>query len=588
MAAYVSFSELENNLKYWPANTPETPITIVITSMSQYEFSNVTDSSVTTINAVLKRNPSKYVDITVADTCECCTKSIDRLKEIFMDCTSLVRCDISNVIGEGEGQTLDRTFVGCTSLKQFKLPSKTKHLIETFKGCTGLKKFISITSFGIKNAERAFEGCTSLTDVEIDCESDGYYGSMFENCTSLTNIRIQSLTTGNFECSRMFSGCTSLSRVNTSIFRYCKNLSDMFSGCSALTEIDTSNFGAAENINGIFQGCSSLTEIDATPFENVTKAQRAFAGTGITSIDISSMKSVTYAESMFENCAGLTEIHGWNLPRDAAIDNIFKGCSSLEAVHVIEAPPVDSGEWHLIHARVSPDGSTADIDIHSDGGEKTTVTGVSLADGAYGVEFPVAVDDLYVGDGTDLSEKIQEYLSKRYPWSTSQQTDALDASKKNFVLWSRDRAAAKTNITTDVVEAGNLLPPTSAAVQAAIRDAMPDFENFVKDYMQLGELEPFTINAGKNNVVTVPQDGFIFVNMDLSAYASSNIKYAVYVNDIPFEVGSADVTTSYGNYAGSATIPVCKGDHIYLYSKNGSKTGLSSYARFYVNRESIS
>ena len=220
----------------------------------------------------------------------------------------------------------------------------------------------------------------------------------------------------------------------------------MFSGCTALTEIDTSNFGAAERIIGIFQGCSGLTEIDATPFENVTKAGSAFAGTGITSIDISSMKSVTRAESMFENCAGLAEIHGWDLPREAAIDNIFKGCSSLEAVHVIEAPPVDSGEWHLIHVQVSPDGSTADIVIHSDGGEKTTVTGVSLADGAYGVVFPVAVDDLYVGDGTDLSEKIQEYLSERYPWSTRWQTDALDASKKNFVLWSRDTRSVRTNI----------------------------------------------------------------------------------------------------------------------------------------------
>ncbi len=128
----------------------------------------------------------------------------------------------------------------------------------------------------------------------------------------------------------------------------------------------------------------------------------------------------------------------------------------------------------------------------------------------------------------------------------------------------------------------------SSAVQAAIRDAMPDLENFVKEYMQLGELEPFTINVGKNNVVTVPQDGFIFVNLDVSAYASSGIKYAVYVNDIPFQVGSADNTVSYGNYAGSATIPVCKGDHIYIYSNNGSKSGLSSYARFYVNRESIS
>lgn len=117
---------------------------------------------------------------------------------------------------------------------------------------------------------------------------------------------------------------------------------------------------------------------------------------------------------------------------------------------------------------------------------------------------------------------------------------------------------------------------------------MPDFENFVKEYMQLGELEPFTINVGKNNEVTVPQDGFIFVNLSTGAYESSNILYTVYVNGIPFQVGSADSTTSYGNYAGSATIPVCKGDHIYLYSRNGSKTGLSSYARFYVNRESIS
>jgi len=472
MADYTTpFSNLGNLLGGLSANTPETPYSIEITSMSQNEFSK-TNSSFTSINAVLKSNPAKYVEITVADSCECCTNHVHLLIQVFIDCTNLVGCDISNVRGKGEGQGLEETFQGCTSLKWVELPSNTTYLGGTFRGCTGLES-IDLRGFYF-NVYNAFEGCTGLTDVKIDLDRDDY-SEVFKDCTSLTNIDGIRFKTGSYNslyglfrgctslesfdkgdaapyfttsgtCGSMFSGCTSLSRVNTSFFQNCKRLSYMFAGCTALTEIDTSNFGAAERIIGIFQGCSGLTEIDATPFENVTEAGSAFAGTGITSIDISSMKSVTRAESMFENCAGLAEIHGWDLPREAAIDNIFKGCSSLEAVHVIEAPPVDSGEWHLIHVQVSPDGSTADIVIHSDGGEKTTVTGVSLADGAYGVVFPVAVDDLYVGDGTDLSEKIQEYLSERYPWSTRWQTDALDASKKNFVLWSRDTRSVRTNI----------------------------------------------------------------------------------------------------------------------------------------------
>lgn len=138
-------------------------------------------------------------------------------------------------------KVLEHTFYGCSSLETVDFPY-VEEIVEltvlsddhtweqgTFGNCTSLR------SVSLPNAKEigddTFQGCTSLTDVEIDADKLGY--RVFKNCSSLVEIDL-----GKCELlPGLFEGCSSLTTVNAN----GSPSSDCFNGCTSLKTMRLSN-----------------------------------------------------------------------------------------------------------------------------------------------------------------------------------------------------------------------------------------------------------------------------------------------------------------------------------------------------------
>ncbi len=144
------------------------------------------------------------------------------LNNAFAGCTALTSIDMSMLtackpdtavitpdLNYKTSLSLDRTFSGCTSLKEVKLPKGIEWLRGTFEGCTALTEFTVPDT--VKGLNETFFGCTNLTDVTIP-ESVLALAYTFAGCESLTEIELPKtlLKIGNFT----FNGCDSLTGVS--------------------------------------------------------------------------------------------------------------------------------------------------------------------------------------------------------------------------------------------------------------------------------------------------------------------------------------------------------------------------------------
>lgn len=123
----------------------------------------------------------------------------------------------------------------------------------------------------------------------------------FEGCKTLTNVNLGSVTAIPEEA---FSDCTSLITVTSNSVTEIGE--DAFSGCTALATI---GLGSVEQIERYaFSGCSSLT-----------------------SVDLGSLKMIDY--DAFEFCTGLTTV---TLPASLLSmgSDVFFGCTSLTKINV--------------------------------------------------------------------------------------------------------------------------------------------------------------------------------------------------------------------------------------------------------------
>ena len=168
------------------------------------------------------------------------------------------------------------------------------------------------------NTERMFEGCSSLTRLDLrNLEMDNVTIAlnMFYGCSSLQSLDTSKWNLGNLSNGQsMFSGCSSLQSLDTSKWNLgnLSNGQSMFSGCSSLQSLDTSkwNLGNLNNGNSMFYGCSSLQSLDTSKWN---------------------LEKVTDLGSTFDGCRGLTELNSssWNLIRCSYYKKTFNRCNTL-------------------------------------------------------------------------------------------------------------------------------------------------------------------------------------------------------------------------------------------------------------------
>lgn len=137
--------------------------------------------------------------------------------------------------------------------------------------------------------ERAFYGCNSLTEIEVNLSSSYYDTGLGEYCFSnCRNLQRYTQNGSSFLAGHMFAGCTSLTSITlpkqtSYVYPYCLagiprirqitlpaniwRLSDyMFKDCSELRQVQIEDGQGSESImysvgHNVFDGCKQLTEI---------------------------------------------------------------------------------------------------------------------------------------------------------------------------------------------------------------------------------------------------------------------------------------------------------------------------------------
>ena len=182
----------------------------------------------------------------------------------YLSKVSFINCKNITNIG-------NNAFQGCSSLTTVELPDSLTNIgQDAFDGCTSLTTVElpdSLTSIG----NFAFWGCSSLTTVELPDSLTSIGNSAFDGCTSLTTVELpDSLTNiGN----NAFQGCSSLTDVTIKIGFNCNNL-NLSASKRYTTETIVSWLEALADRTG--QTAYKLT-IGTTNLNKLTAEQKAIA-----------------------------------------------------------------------------------------------------------------------------------------------------------------------------------------------------------------------------------------------------------------------------------------------------------------------
>ena len=243
--------------------------------------------------------------------------------------------DITSVV-------FDDSFTECTTLTSTAC---------WFYQCSNLANITGISNLktdNVTNMERMFDGCSSLTSLDVSGFNTGNVTdmfAMFEGCSNLENLDVSHFNTGNVtDMFAMFDGCSKLTVLDLSNFN-TSNLTSMglmFMGCSGLTSLDVSGFNTANvvDMNGVFRDCSGLKSLDLSNFNTakVSDMSQMFAGcNNLLYINLTSFNtaSVTSMSRMFYGCPGLVnlDLSSFNTSNVTDVSRMFYYCSHLTTIY---------------------------------------------------------------------------------------------------------------------------------------------------------------------------------------------------------------------------------------------------------------
>ena len=268
-----------------------------------------------------EKNVDKKYDITakfnVTSTTEptslCYSERIPYISEMYVDGVKfgVTSAHTFNTLGEHTVGYMFKTntnlfhyfFNGCTSLSTIEISDSVTSIGSgVFASCTSLSSVTipnSVTSIG----SSAFASCSSLTSVTIPDSVKSISDHTFQSCSSLTSVTIPDGVASIG--SSAFEGCTSLSSF-TMPYSLTNISSWTFNDCKSLSSITIPD-GVASIGNGAFYGCTSLSSITIP----------------------SNVKSID--NSTFWNCKSLTSVVIPNSVTSIG-DSAFEGCTSLSSV----------------------------------------------------------------------------------------------------------------------------------------------------------------------------------------------------------------------------------------------------------------
>ena len=154
----------------------------------------------------------------------------------------------------------------------------------------------------------AFDGCMSLTSVEIPASVTDIGNDAFAHCSGLQTVT--------------FTGTSNLAAVGANAFL----------GCTALTGITIPASVTAIG-NSVFQGCSELASVTfSSPSQLTHIGTHAFLQSAITSITLPDSVT-TIGDSAFQDCASLRQV---SLPSGITSigDSTFSRCGALTSITI--------------------------------------------------------------------------------------------------------------------------------------------------------------------------------------------------------------------------------------------------------------
>ena len=243
-------------------------------------------------------------------------------------------------------------FDGCSELEELSLPymslgGYTNWIIF----CSKLRKIT--TRYGLDVVgSNTLRGNSKLSELDTSnwTISSSNTERMFEGCSSLTRLDLRNIEMDNVTIAlNMFSGCSSLQSLDTSKWNLgnLNNGAYMFYGCTSLQSLDTSkwNLGNLSSAENMFRQ-TKITTLDVRDWDlrKLTNTVYMFFLTPLISLDTSGwrLSSLSMASQMFERCNSLISLGDtsrWGLEKLTNANAMFNGCSSLQSL--------DTSGWRL-------------------------------------------------------------------------------------------------------------------------------------------------------------------------------------------------------------------------------------------------